>query len=96
MSVRASIVRIGNSHGVRIPKAFLEQCQLKGEVSMSVVRGALVLKPISKSQAGWAEAFAADPALEAADEAWSIRSTSQWDDDEWQWNATDTGKASRP
>ena len=51
------IVRIGNSHGIRIPKPLLEQTGLSGEVEISVQDNALVIKSTKKPRAGWAEAF---------------------------------------
>ena len=41
--MRTRIVRIGNSQGVRIPKALLEESGLSGEVDISVHEGALVI-----------------------------------------------------
>jgi antitoxin MazE len=51
------IVRIGNSHGVRIPKPLLEQTGLSGEVEISVKDNALIIKPKREPRAGWAAAF---------------------------------------
>ena len=34
--MKASIVNIGNSQGIRIPKPLLEQCGLEGDVEVSV------------------------------------------------------------
>jgi antitoxin MazE len=55
--MRTRIVRIGNSQGVRIPKALLEESGLHGEVEMSVHDGTLVIAPVEQSRQGWAEAF---------------------------------------
>jgi antitoxin MazE len=55
----AEIVRIGNSKGVRIPKALREQVGLEGKVTLSVERGALVIRPEArKPREGWAEQYA--------------------------------------
>ncbi len=54
----AEIVRIGNSKGVRIPKALREQVGLEGKVTLSVERGALVIRPKArKPREGWAEQY---------------------------------------
>jgi antitoxin MazE len=37
--VRASIVRIGNSRGLRIPKVPLDQCGIGGAVDLAVEEG---------------------------------------------------------
>lgn len=52
-SVTAEIVRIGNSHGVRIPKALREQARLTGTVTLTVTSGALVIRPKRKPREGW-------------------------------------------
>ena len=41
--MRTRIVKIGNSQGIRIPKALLEESGLKGEVDMSVRDGVLLI-----------------------------------------------------
>jgi antitoxin MazE len=55
----AEIVRIGNSKGVRIPKALREQAGLDGKVTLSIERGALVIRPARKRKPreGWAEQY---------------------------------------
>ena len=55
--MRTRIVKIGNSQGVRIPKALLEESGLQGEVDMSVRDGALVITRAGQPRQGWAEAF---------------------------------------
>ncbi len=43
--MKAKIIRIGNSQGVRIPKPALEQCRLKDRVEMEVRDESLVISP---------------------------------------------------
>ncbi|HSV29990.1 MAG TPA: AbrB/MazE/SpoVT family DNA-binding domain-containing protein [Candidatus Omnitrophota bacterium] len=43
--MKAALVPIGNSQGVRIPKAILDQCGLRDEVEMTVEGEALVIRP---------------------------------------------------
>ena len=86
MSVRARIVRIGNSRGIRVPKSMLEQCQFGDTVDLSVEDGRLVVRPVHAPRAGWDAAFAAmaaagdDRLLDAG--RWPA---SDWDDTEWTW-----------
>jgi antitoxin MazE len=55
--MRTALQRIGNSHGVIIPKPLLAQVGLSGEVEMSVEDDAIVLrKPGRAVRAGWADA----------------------------------------
>jgi antitoxin MazE len=56
-AIHVSIRRIGNSHGIVIPKPFLAQLGLNGEAEMTIEGGALVLRPPARpSRTGWAEA----------------------------------------
>ena len=55
--MRTRIVKIGNSQGVRIPKALLEESGLHGEVDMSVRDGALLITSAGQPRQGWSEAF---------------------------------------
>ncbi len=51
------IVPIGNSRGIRIPKAMLEHCGFGEEVELQAKNGTLILRPINTARAGWAGAF---------------------------------------
>jgi len=56
--MHATLVRIGNSKGVRIPKAVLEQCGITDSVEMEVLEGQLVLRPRpDQPRQGWREQF---------------------------------------
>lgn len=84
--VRARIVRIGNSRGIRLPKAVLEECQLGEVVDLAVEHGVLVVRPIAAPRAGWEDAFmamaqAGDDALLDAD----ARAGTDWDQSGWEW-----------
>jgi antitoxin MazE len=43
--MKTMIIAIGNSRGVRIPKAVLEQCHIEKEAIMDVEKGSIVIKP---------------------------------------------------
>lgn len=55
--MKTTIVRIGNSRGIRIPKAVLEQCHLQDEVELEVRDDHLEVRPATKPRSGWADAF---------------------------------------
>lgn len=85
-SVTAEIVRIGNSRGVRIPKAIREQVGLVGEVTMTVTDDALVIRAKSKPREGWEEAIAKEIARNGPEEAlWPQDMGSDFDETEWTW-----------
>ncbi len=55
--MRARIIRIGNSKGIRIPTLLLEQCQLAEEVELEAKPGLLIMRPVGGPRHGWAVAF---------------------------------------
>ncbi|HEX3917253.1 MAG TPA: AbrB/MazE/SpoVT family DNA-binding domain-containing protein [Caulobacteraceae bacterium] len=66
--MKVAIVQIGNSRGVRLPKAVLEQVGLEAEADLSVEDGRIVLTPVALPRRGWAEAFAAHPDEERSED----------------------------
>lgn len=83
--MKAEIIRIGNSQGVRIPKPVLEQCSLKGQVEMNVEGDKLVIQSVRSVREGWDEAF--QSMAEAGDDVPLMEDAkaSDWDESEWQW-----------
>lgn len=85
----AHIVKIGNSHGVRLPKPLLQQAGLEGVIDLQVEGNMIVLRPApSPARAGWPEAFRrmaqrGDDALLDADA--DAVASSAWDEEEWVW-----------
>ena len=55
--MRLAIVSIGNSKGIRIPKAVLDKYQIKDSVEIEMRDDDLVLKPVRKARQGWEDAF---------------------------------------
>ncbi len=56
--MRANIVSIGNSKGIRIPKVLLKQLDFHDQVELEVEEEVLVIKPIKgKPREGWEKAF---------------------------------------
>ena len=84
--MKASVVRIGNSRGIRIPKTVLEHCRLADAVELEVQDDHLVIRPAAKPRAGWDEAFRrmhqhGDDMLVDHE---SLPAT-KWDRTEWRW-----------
>ena len=82
--MKAKIVRIGNSRGVRIPKPLLEEAGLEEQVQLRVVEGGIMIESERAPRDGWADAAAlandhGDDAL--LDEAVPTR----FDEAEWEW-----------
>ena len=85
--MKAKIVKLGNSLGVRIPKSFIDESGLKSEVELEVIDGKIIIKPISKPRESWDSAFYKmsqnkDDILLDSQE---LTSQTSWDYKEWEW-----------
>ena len=84
--MRASIIKIGNSQGIRLPKPLLDQTGIKDDVELEVEKSQIIIRPISNSRDGWDEAFKSmslnrDDTLLDGNEVIS----NSFDEEEWQW-----------
>ena len=77
--VRAKLVKIGHSRGIRLAKPLLEVAGLADEVEIEAAPGVLTIRPSLQPRAGWAEAAAACDAQGFLDEM----TTTRFDDVEW-------------
>jgi antitoxin MazE len=82
--MKARIVRIGNSRGVRLPKPLLEQAGLGEEVELLVQEGAILIQSTATPRAGWADAARQ---LAEAGGAGLLEepSATKFDSTEWHW-----------
>jgi len=53
-----SIIRIGNSKGLRLSKTILEKYAIKDKIEVILEEGQIVLRPVKEVRKGWDEAFA--------------------------------------
>ena len=86
--MKVDIIAIGNSKGVRIPKALLEQCGINGSVDLTVEDNKLVMRPIRKVREGWEEAAKRchENGDDMTEELIEWRSfPNKFDEDEWEW-----------
>ena len=84
--VKSRIVKIGNSRGIRIPKALLKQTGLGEEVELEVDGRRLIVRPAVEPREGWEESFAA--MAEASDDTLlddEPSTPTSWDEQEWEW-----------
>ena len=82
--MKAELVRIGNSRGIRIPKPLIEQCGLRETVELRVENDHLIISPEREPRQGWREAFRAAGA-EGRDELLISDFPNAFDQDEWKW-----------
>ena len=52
-----SVVRIGNSRGIRLSKTILEKYNIKDTVELVLEKGYIIIKPKSIPRKGWDKAF---------------------------------------
>ena len=83
--MKAKVVKIGNSKGIRIPKPILEQLGIVEDVDLEVGNNQIVLRPAENPRAGWDEAFSkmaeiGDDELLLGDDV-----AHSWDEEEWRW-----------
>ena len=55
--MKASIIQIGNSKGLRLSKTILERYNIKDSVELILEKGRIILKPIEQPRKGWDDAF---------------------------------------
>jgi antitoxin MazE len=83
-TVRARLIRVGNSRGIRIPKVWVQALGLGEEVELAVHDGRLTVRPARRPRQGWPEAFRTMAARQD-DRLLDEPVPTGWDKDEWQW-----------
>ena len=81
--MKASIIQIGNSQGLRIPKPILKQCGFDSEVELEVQDKKLIIKPHASIRKNWEKAF--ETMAENGDDQLLEFGPNQWDEEEWEW-----------
>lgn len=79
--MKSMLVKVGNSRGIRLPKALIEEAGLTGEVDIHAEPGLITVRPIESPRKGWAEAAAEHPSEGLLDEP----TPSEFDTEEWIW-----------
>lgn len=83
--MKATLIPIGNSRGVRIPKPFIEQCGLTKQVEIDVRDHMILIHSPRHPRDGWEKSFARMARL-GDDKLLDPQNTNtQWDGQEWQW-----------
>lgn len=52
-----SVISIGNSKGIRLPKTLIEKYNIKDTVELVLEKDCIVIKPKSLPRKGWEESF---------------------------------------
>ncbi|MBU3915479.1 AbrB/MazE/SpoVT family DNA-binding domain-containing protein [bacterium] len=82
-----TLIRIGNSQGVRIPKAIIEQAKLDDkELEFKIIDEGLLIQPIKKPRQDWKKQF--DKAIKSQE---SSNNDQEWleaplvENEDWEW-----------
>ena len=79
-----SIIAIGNSKGIRIPKSIIDQLNISDQIEMEVENQQIILKPIKeKPRSGWESAFKEMHDVE--DDFLLIPGINENEDFQWEW-----------
>jgi antitoxin MazE len=81
--MKAQIIQIGNSQGLRLPKMMLEESGISGEVELELREDGILIKRSGKPREGWAAAFRS--LAENDDELAAADGTNDFDRRQWQW-----------
>ena len=83
--METKLVVIGNSQGVRLPKAVVDACgiALEQPLTIEIREHSIVLSPVRTARAGWAEAARDSPG--ERERLWGDMPPDNAADDDWTW-----------
>lgn len=82
--MKAQIIQIGNSQGIRIPKVLLEETRLVGEVELEVCEGGILIRNLHKPRGNW-DALFRSLADNDDDLPLGADADTKFEKKEWQW-----------
>ncbi len=84
--LKTRIIRIGNSQGIRIPKALMQQLGLADEVELEAQNGQLVIRPLHTARQGWEAQFQQMAAVGDDQLIDGNVPPTEWESTEWAWS----------
>ncbi len=82
--MKARIIKIGNSRGIRLPKVLLEESRLAEDVELQAEPGRIVVQKAGRPRAGWAAA-AQRMRQRGEDTLLDPPVPTQFEEREWKW-----------
>jgi antitoxin MazE len=79
--MKARIIRIGNSRGIRLPKVLLEHAHLGEDVQIEAEPNQITIRSSHSPRQGWADAFQSGADDLPVDES----APTSFDQTEWEW-----------
>jgi antitoxin MazE len=83
--MKSQIIQIGNSQGVRLPKALLEESGISGEVDLVLHEEGILIRALKRKRTGWEEALKRMMEHEEDELVDSGSFTTDFDRRRWQW-----------
>ena len=56
--MEVSVIKIGNSKGIRLSKTLLERYNIRDTVDLILEKGEIIIRPLTRPRKGWEKAFA--------------------------------------
>jgi antitoxin MazE len=82
--MKAKIIQIGNSRGVRLPRALLEQANLSEDVQIEAAPNQIIIRSAHAPREGWESAFRL-MAQRGDDVLQDEMPANAFDEEEWKW-----------
>jgi len=82
--MKAQIIQIGNSQGIRIPKMMLEETGIAGEVELEAHPDGLLIRSVKKPRGTWDAQFKAMADLDD-DQPLHPAPATKFENKEWKW-----------
>jgi antitoxin MazE len=79
--MKSMLVKVGNSRGIRLPKALIDEAGLSGEVDIHAEPGLITVRPLESPRKGWAEAVEAESPEGLLDDP----TATDFETTEWEW-----------
>jgi len=83
--MKTTLISIGNSRGIRIPKPLIEQCGFHDEVELDVRDKSIIIHSPKATRAGWDKAFKQMTRLKDDVLIQGETMPTRWDSEEWEW-----------
>ena len=83
--MKIKLINIGNSKGLRLPKALIQQYNISDDLQIELKEDGILLKPITRLRSGWSVQFEKAVKLNEPQEKKWNEAPNLFDKEEWTW-----------
>jgi antitoxin MazE len=83
--MQIDLIKIGNSHGIRIPQNIIKECGFKDSIEVTLEDHRLILSAPSKPRQNWDNLFSSEMHTEELENKELLAIQNKWDEEEWEW-----------